>query len=69
MHVLWETDRWLQKHCFSNTSELSANAGSSEKEDTAKTTDNKAVSATGGGVAEVEEPEDEGYSHRRSLLW
>ncbi|KAH9617224.1 hypothetical protein KSS87_016663 [Heliosperma pusillum] len=21
MHVLWETDRWLQKHCVSNTSE------------------------------------------------
>lgn len=67
MHVLWETDRWLQKHCVSNTSELSANA--IEKEDSAETTDNKAVSVTGGGVAEVEEPENEGYSLRRSLLW
>ncbi|KAL7586935.1 hypothetical protein Lser_V15G41438 [Lactuca serriola] len=45
MHVLWETDRWLQKFCVSNSCE--------EKEDADET---KATVASGGGaVAEIED--------------
>ncbi|XP_021839183.2 probable glutamyl endopeptidase, chloroplastic [Spinacia oleracea] len=67
MHLLWETDRWLQKYCVSNTSELNA------KEDSTETADSKVIAATGGGggggVAEAaEEPENGGYSLPRSLL-
>lgn len=63
MHVLWETDRWLQKHCVSNTSELNADLGPIKIEDSTKV-----MSASGGGAAEVEELETGGYSPWRSLL-
>ncbi|KAL9239768.1 hypothetical protein vseg_014059 [Gypsophila vaccaria] len=53
MHVLWETDRWLQKHCISNTSELNADIGS------VKNTDSQVTSGTGGGVAELEDLDHE----------
>lgn len=69
MHVLWETDRWLQKHCVSNTSEINADIGSLKKEDSAENAESKVISATGGGVAEMEEPENGGSSLRRSFLW
>ncbi|XP_021770075.1 probable glutamyl endopeptidase, chloroplastic [Chenopodium quinoa] len=68
MHVLWETDRWLQKFCVSNTSELDADAGSLKKEDSTGNADGKVISVTGGGVAEIEEPENGDYSLQRSLL-
>ncbi|XP_010679382.2 probable glutamyl endopeptidase, chloroplastic [Beta vulgaris subsp. vulgaris] len=68
MHVLWETDRWLQKHCVSNTSEINADIGSLKKEDSAENAESKVISATGGGVAEMEEPENGGSSLRRSFL-
>ncbi|GMI98886.1 chloroplast glutamyl peptidase [Hibiscus trionum] len=51
MHVLWETDRWLQKHCMLNTSEVSPDIDSSKDGEGKEVTDseNKAVAA-GGGV-------------------
>ncbi|KZV39931.1 putative glutamyl endopeptidase, chloroplastic [Dorcoceras hygrometricum] len=54
MHVLWETDRWLQKYCVPNSSK--ANEDSNVlKDNTTSTTDaeGKAIGAAG-GVAEQE---------------
>lgn len=70
MHVLWETDRWLQKYCVPNSSELTTDLDPVKKEDSEKSADlqSKVISASGGGVAEVEELEHEGYSPWRSLL-
>ncbi|KAL4367877.1 hypothetical protein GQ457_05G001680 [Hibiscus cannabinus] len=55
MHVLWETDRWLQKHCMSNTSEVSPDIDASKDGDGKDVPDseNKAVAAGGGGGAEL----------------
>lgn len=68
MHVLWETDRWLQKYCVSNSSE-----DVTSKNDESKGTEgseNKAVASGGGAVAELE---DIGVGHlqfnTRSSLW
>ena len=71
MHVLWETDRWLQKYCAPNTSELSTDVDAVKKQDSEKSADleTKVTSASGGGVAEVDELEHGVYSHWRSLLW
>lgn len=70
MHVLWESDRWLQKYCVLNTSEAIVNSDSSKdlgKEST--DSESKAVPA-GGGVKELENLESDTYqSIRRSSLW
>ncbi|CAO2826631.1 unnamed protein product [Amaranthus hypochondriacus] len=68
MHLLWETDRWLQKHCVSNTSKINADATSLKKEEGEGNPDNKVISATGSGIAEMEEPTDGGCSFPRSSL-
>lgn len=69
MHVLWESDRWLQKYCVLNTSEAIVNSDSSKdlgKEST--DSESKAVPA-GGGVKELENLESDTYqSIRRSSL-
>ncbi|KAL5217851.1 hypothetical protein ABZP36_018535 [Zizania latifolia] len=60
MHVLWETDRWLQKYCVNDTSNIDS--------DSVADTGNKTLSASGGG-APCEGPEDVGFSSmQRSLL-
>ncbi|KAL8236187.1 hypothetical protein R6Q59_017268 [Mikania micrantha] len=46
MHVLWETDRWLQKYCVSK---------SSQDDDETKGSENNAVALGGGAVAELED--------------
>ncbi|KAF5801045.1 putative acylaminoacyl-peptidase [Helianthus annuus] len=54
MHVLWETDRWLQKFCVSNSSEDIASKNNESKE--TKGSEDKAVASGGGGaVAELED--------------
>ncbi|MBA0634261.1 hypothetical protein Godav_005416, partial [Gossypium davidsonii] len=72
MHVLWETDRWLQKHCVSNTSEVSADIGKSKDGEGKEVTDieNKAVAASGGGGAELADDIESGQFHSkpRSLM-
>ncbi|KHG24720.1 putative glutamyl endopeptidase, chloroplastic -like protein [Gossypium arboreum] len=72
MHVLWETDRWLQKHCVSNTSEVSADIGKNKDGEGKEVTDieNKAVAASGGGGAELADDIESGqfYSKTRSLM-
>ncbi|XP_013636382.1 PREDICTED: probable glutamyl endopeptidase, chloroplastic isoform X1 [Brassica oleracea var. oleracea] len=62
MHVLWETDRWLQKYCVPNTSDADSSPDQSkERSDSA----DRVGTATGGG-----NPEFEDHSKlRRSLLW
>ncbi|GAV83615.1 Peptidase_S9 domain-containing protein [Cephalotus follicularis] len=55
MHVLWETDRWLQKHCVSNTSDVNVDLDAC-KEDVSKgvtNSESKVISASGGGSAEL----------------
>lgn len=62
MHVLWESDRWLQKHCVSNTSNV-------KDENTLKKDENTeskvATSAAGGGSPESE---NDGSFIQRSFL-
>ncbi|CAM8975783.1 unnamed protein product [Rhodiola kirilowii] len=65
MHVLWETDRWLQKHCVSNISNVSGTIGVDKG---SIDSESKVVTATGGGNPEfvcVDGP----HSIQRSLLW
>lgn len=72
MHVLWETDRWLQKHCVSNTTGVSADIDASkEKLGTGYAdSEHKAVAASGGGGAEASDFKNEGnLLMPRSLLW
>ncbi|KAL7200326.1 hypothetical protein ACSBR1_032283 [Camellia fascicularis] len=71
MHVLWETDRWLQKYCVPNTSDANAELDAC-KDDVSKETvdsESKAVGATGGGVLELTDLEHERFqSMQRSSL-
>lgn len=72
MHVLWETDRWLQNYCVSNTSDVNPDTDMSENEASKGATDSesKSVAASGGGGPEVSDFEHEGrYSMPRSSLW
>lgn len=62
MHVLWETDRWLQKYCVSNTSNGNANVDYLEEK---TDSENKVVTVTGGGGQEHEDS----LTIPRSLLW
>ncbi|XP_066381241.1 probable glutamyl endopeptidase, chloroplastic isoform X3 [Miscanthus floridulus] len=61
MHVLWETDRWLQNYCVNGTSKVdSVSEADSE---------NKTLSASGGSAAR-EGLNPEGFSSLpRSLMW
>lgn len=65
MHVLWETDRWLQKYCVNNADVVVSPDGKDVPESEA----NKAVPATGGGSAELDGLErDITQTTPRSLL-
>eukprot|EP00262_Sarcandra_glabra_P021213 TRINITY_DN8834_c1_g1_i1.p1 TRINITY_DN8834_c1_g1~~TRINITY_DN8834_c1_g1_i1.p1 ORF type:complete len:949 (-),score=194.61 TRINITY_DN8834_c1_g1_i1:437-3283(-) len=70
MHVLWETDRWLQKYCV-NTSDTLADLDAC-KADESKSVNNSekpALSPSGGGGSVQEGLEQEGFhSTPRSLL-
>lgn len=72
MHVLWETDRWLEKYCVSNTSDVDADLHACKDSTSKGATDseNKAVAASGGGGPELADLEgEESHSLPRSLLW
>ncbi|GJN08086.1 hypothetical protein PR202_ga25974 [Eleusine coracana subsp. coracana] len=61
MHVLWETDRWLQNYCVNVTSKADS--------DSAAVSESKTVAASGGSAA-PEGLSPEGHSCvPRSLLW
>ncbi|CAL9149877.1 unnamed protein product, partial [Musa hybrid cultivar] len=67
MHVLWETDMWLQKYCIESSdqsSDLYSSSGESPN-----SSENKAISATG-SVPDHESTQEDGfYFTPRSLLW
>jgi hypothetical protein len=61
MHVLWESDRWLQNYCVNITSKADSDASA--------VSENKTVSTSGGSAAH-EGLSPEGHSCvPRSLLW
>jgi len=72
MHVLWETDRWLQKYCVPNISEANADLDTCKDNITKAATDSesKVIGATGGGVSELEVLQCEIFhSLKKSSLW
>ncbi|KAK9161731.1 hypothetical protein Syun_008072 [Stephania yunnanensis] len=71
MHVLWETDRWLQKYCVSASNVVpDVRNGKDEPNEVTDISDNKAVPASGGGSAEGVDREWEAcQSLRRASLW
>nr|XP_011465337.1 PREDICTED: probable glutamyl endopeptidase, chloroplastic isoform X2 [Fragaria vesca subsp. vesca] len=71
MHVLWETDRWLQKYCVSDTSDVNVDEDAcKDNVGTGSTnSENKTVATGGGSASEVSSSEHEGVdSLPRSLL-
>lgn len=66
MHVLWETDRWLQKYCVNNSGK-SADPDASNTE-SLNDIENKALSASGGGLAQEGWDLDGSHLTPRSLL-
>lgn len=72
MHVLWETDRWLEKYCVSNTADVNAGVDNCKDKVDKDATDseNKPVAASGGGGVELANFGQEGlHLMPRSLLW
>ncbi|XP_056166816.1 probable glutamyl endopeptidase, chloroplastic [Syzygium oleosum] len=71
MHVLWETDRWLQKYCVSNASDVNADPNAC-KDDGSKGvvgSEAKVVAASGGGNPELADlDQDQLKCIPRSLL-
>ncbi|EMS47754.1 putative glutamyl endopeptidase, chloroplastic [Triticum urartu] len=61
MHVLWESDRWLQKYCVNGTSKADS--------ETAADGESKKLAASGGGAASEGLSSDGFSSIPRSLLW
>ncbi|KAL6649801.1 hypothetical protein ACP70R_014025 [Stipagrostis hirtigluma subsp. patula] len=61
MHVLWETDRWLQNYCVNGSSKADS--------DSAAESGNKTLSASGGSAAREGLGPDGPSSVPRSLLW
>lgn len=72
MHVLWETDRWLQKYCVSNTSsvdpEFDACKEDASKEVTDPASQTVAASGHGGSPEKLEFEHEDLYFLQRSLL-
>ncbi|XP_021805110.1 probable glutamyl endopeptidase, chloroplastic isoform X2 [Prunus avium] len=63
MHVLWETDRWLQKYCVSHTSTVNVDPDASKDNSgtVSKDSESKAIAASGGSGSEVSNTEHEGF--------
>ncbi|CAA3008284.1 probable glutamyl endopeptidase, chloroplastic isoform X1 [Olea europaea subsp. europaea] len=71
LHVLWETDRWLQKYCVPNSSDASENLDAHKDDASIGTVDadSKAVSAAGGVPEWADDKIDIFPSPCRSSLW
>lgn len=71
MHVLWETDRWLQKYCVSNFDDIKPEVEVSADDVGKAVTDSesKTVAASGGGGPELADFEQGFHCMPRSLLW
>ncbi|XP_062215840.1 probable glutamyl endopeptidase, chloroplastic isoform X1 [Phragmites australis] len=61
MHLLWETDRWLQNYCVNGTSKADS--------DSAADSENKTLSATGGSAAREGLSAEGPSSVPQSLFW
>lgn len=69
MHVLWESDRWLQKYCVENSSDVAEGLDTSKNTESKSATDAESKVGVAGGVPE-QEPDDGRFdTARRSLLW
>ncbi|KAK4418052.1 putative glutamyl endopeptidase, chloroplastic [Sesamum alatum] len=72
MHVLWETDRWLQKYCVTASSS-GAGEDPNEHEEDASTGisdgESKAVGAAGGVAEQPDHEIDKIHTMHRSSLW
>ncbi|KAI4372022.1 hypothetical protein MLD38_010309 [Melastoma candidum] len=64
MHVLWETDRWLQKYCVSNTSDATASEVDLDKKDCEL---EKKVVTSGGFSLELDNSDCSRHVQRSSL--
>lgn len=70
MHVLWESDRWLQKYCVLNNSDANVDFDSSKDVGKESTDSGSKAVPAGGGVQELDHLEfDTFQSIRRSSLW
>ncbi|GKU87007.1 hypothetical protein SLEP1_g1469 [Rubroshorea leprosula] len=66
-HVLWETNKWLQKHCVPNTTDGTADLDTCKDGATKEAADSegKASVPSGGGSPEL----DQSNQKPRSLMW
>ena len=72
MHVLWETDRWLQKYCVSNASDVNADLNACKDDGSKGVVGSEAevVAASGGGNPELADLDHDQLKRiPRSLLW
>ncbi|KAL0459771.1 UNVERIFIED_CONTAM: putative glutamyl endopeptidase, chloroplastic [Sesamum latifolium] len=71
MHVLWETDRWLQKYCVTaNSSNASEDPNEHEEDASSSISDGESKVGAAGGVAEQPDHEiDKIHTMHRSSLW
>ncbi|XP_055818052.1 probable glutamyl endopeptidase, chloroplastic [Solanum dulcamara] len=68
MHVLWETDRWLQKHCVYSSDVKADVIACKENADGTVDSQSKTVGAAGGVQELANLDDDKFHSIRRSLL-
>lgn len=69
MHVLWETDRWLQNYCVANSSEVTNNASEENASEGTADAEAKAVGTAGGVAEEPDHEPDTIHIMRKSSLW
>ncbi|KAL0371545.1 UNVERIFIED_CONTAM: putative glutamyl endopeptidase, chloroplastic [Sesamum angustifolium] len=71
MHVLWETDRWLQKYCVTaNSSDAGEDPNEHEEVASSNISDGESKVGAAGGVAERPDHEiDQIHTMHRSSLW
>ncbi|KAG9145783.1 hypothetical protein Leryth_011210 [Lithospermum erythrorhizon] len=69
MHVLWETDRWLQSYCLTNASDAKHDLDALEsRTNTPLDLGSKTVGATGGALEQADQ-EIDGIHFARRMLW
>lgn len=69
MHVLWETDRWLQNYCVANASEEINDASEESASKGSSDSETKAVGAAGGVAEDADHEPDTIHIMRKSSLW
>ncbi|KAF3778342.1 putative glutamyl endopeptidase [Nymphaea thermarum] len=69
MHVLWETDRWLQTYCVSLSDKTTEVVSEIDEKETQNDSQGKVLSASGGGESDKEGAEQVIFSSPRASLW